>query len=641
MDDSLKFKYKIEIIDIFPTLEEITQNNIDKITLEIPLLKEEIILNDLLISKNKNLIAFNDEVKSLNFIISKNNNPFAGTNATLIKGSQWITFKYENPNNVNNNNNKNNRKNSLALSLIDCIKIKIFYSDFNSDSHNISINNNNNYKKHTQLFSDISLKKNNNNNTNSFKKNNNYLKSKKLTSISTSKKKNQHNNSYDENVNFNLLFNDNISNVPNSTQHLKKKQKKLNEKNFFNHSLIITKNEDLFGIETSINNINNNNNNNNNYINNTTSNNKRVKTPSKKNSKKNNTTLNNVNFNNNINNNNNNINNNNNNTNSKNYNSIIKNLDTNFKNINIKKQLHTPDEKKSSTNENILSTTSTYQSSDIEKKKHININNNNINNNNNNNNNNKISKLDFCENFFEKNFDENLFFDEEKNQFSMLKEDFFLLYTDEYTQNISNDLITFELELLIEKIFELIIAYHIQIKNLKDDHNKLNVLYKETFLQFYLLNKKLFKLQNLKEKNQIQKSNIKIVKNNFYKQKINVLDNQFNEFQIIKNILGKKINENKKFYLKEIIFKLINNNPNLISQNKSFINWFNKAKKNNNNKKVKIEIPTINIPNNINNNSNNYSSKSTTNRGVKNNLSFKNKNNINKTDKNLKKKKIK
>ena len=157
MDDSLKFKYKIEIIDIFPTLEEITQNNIDKITLEIPLLKEEIILNDLLISKNKNLIAFNDEVKSLNFIISKNNNPFAGTNATLIKGSQWITFKYENPNNVNNNNNKNNRKNSLALSLIDCIKIKIFYSDFNSDSHNISINNNNNnYKKHTQLFSDIS-----------------------------------------------------------------------------------------------------------------------------------------------------------------------------------------------------------------------------------------------------------------------------------------------------------------------------------------------------------------------------------------------------------------------------------------------------------------------------------------------------
>ena len=35
MDDSLKFKYKIEIMDIFPTLEEITKNNIDKITLEI------------------------------------------------------------------------------------------------------------------------------------------------------------------------------------------------------------------------------------------------------------------------------------------------------------------------------------------------------------------------------------------------------------------------------------------------------------------------------------------------------------------------------------------------------------------------------------------------------------------------------
>ena len=637
MDDSIKFKFKIEIIDIFPTLEEITQNNIDKMTLEIPILKEEIILNDLML-KNKNIITFNDEIKSLNFILSKNNNPFAGTNVTLTKGSQWITFKYENTNNVNNNNK--NKKNSLALSLIDCIKIKISYSDFNNDNHNNSINNNNNYKKHTQLFSDIHLKKNSNNinnnvinNATSFKKNNNYLKLKKLTSISTSKKKNQHNNSYDENVNFNLLFNDNISNVPNSSQHLKKKQKKLNEKNIFNHSLIITKNEDLFGIETSINNMNNN------YINNTTSNNKRVKTPSKKNSKKNNnSTLNNVTFNNNTNNNNNN-----NNTNSKNYNSIIKNLDNNFKNINIKKPINTTDEKKSAINENILSTTSTYQSSDIEKKKINNINNNN---------NNKIQTLDFCENFFEKNFNENLFFDEEKNQFLMLKEDFFLLYTDEYTQNISNDLITFELELLIEKIFELIIAYHIQIKNLKDDHNKLNLLYKETFLQFYLLNKKLFKLQNLKEKNQIQKSNIKIVKNNFYKQKINVLDNQFNEFQIIKNILGKKINENKKFFLKEIILKLINNNPNLISQNKNFINWFNKAKKNSNNynnsnnnnnnkKKVKIEIPTINIPNNINNNNNhNYSSKSTTNRGVQKNLSFKNKYNNNKTDKNFKKKKI-
>ena len=630
MDDSIKFKYKIEIIDIFPTIEEITQNNTDKMTLEIPILKEEIILNDLT-SKNKNIIYFNEEIKSLNFILSKNNNPFAGTNVTLTKGSQWITFKYENTNNVSNNNK--NKKNSLALSLIDCIKIKILFSDFNNDNHNNSINNNinNNYKKHTQLFSEIHLKKNSNNinnnvinNATSFKKNNNYLKLKKLTSISTSKKKNQHNNSYDENVNFSLLFNDNISNVPNSSQHLKKKQKKLNEKNIFNHSLIITKNEDLFGIETSINN------NNNNYINNTTSNNKRVKTPSKKNSKKNNnSTLNNVTFNNN------NITNNNN----KNYNSIIKNLDNNFKNINIKKPINTPDEKKSPINENILSTTSTYQSSDIEKKKINNINNSN---------NNKIQTFDFCENFFEKNFNENLFFDEEKNQFSMLKEDFFLLYTDEYTQNISNDLITFELELLIEKIFELIIAYHIQIKNLKEDHNKLNVLYKETFLQFYLLNKKLFKLQNLKEKNQIQKSNIKIVKNNFYKQKINVLDNQFNEFQIIKNILGKKINENKKFFLKEIILKLINNNPNLISHNKNFMNWFNKAKKNvnnnnsnnNNKKKVKIEIPTINIPNNINNNNHNYSSKSTTNRGVQKNLSFKNKYNNNKTDKNLKKKKI-
>ena len=602
MDDSIKFKYKIEIIDIFPTIEEITQNNNDKMTLEIPILKEEIVLNDLL-SKNNKIIYFNDEIKSLNFILSKNNNPFAGTNVTLVKGSQWITFKYESTN-INNNKNK---KNSLALSLIDCIKIKIFYSDSNNDNNSVN-NINNNYKKHTQLFSDVYLKKNSNNinnnainNANSFKKNNNYLKLKKLTSISTSKKKNQHNNSYDENVNFNLLFNENISNVPNSSQHLKKKQKKLNEKNIFNHSLIITKNEDLFGIETSINN---------NNINNTTSNNKRVKTPSKKNTKKNNnSTLNNVTFNNNTNNTNNN---------SKNYNSIIKNLDNNFKNINIKKNINTPDEKKS-TNENALSTTSTHQSSDIEKKK-INI----INN-----------KIDFCENFFEKNFNEN-FFDDEKNQFSMLKEDFFLLYTDEYTQNISNDLITFELELLIEKIFELIIAYHIQIKNLKDDHNKLNVLYKETFLQFYSLNKKLFKLQNLKEKNQIQKSNIKIVKNNFYKQKINVLDNQFNEFQIIKNILGKKINENKKFFLKEIILKIINNNTNLISQNKNFMNWFNKAKKNSK-KKVKIEIPTINIPNNINNNNN---SKSTTNRGVQKNLSFKNKYNNNKTDKNLKKKKV-
>jgi hypothetical protein len=45
-----------------------------------------------------------------------------------------------------------------------------------------------------------------------------------------------------------------------------------------------------------------------------------------------------------------------------------------------------------------------------------------------------------------------------------MKDDFILLYNDEYAKNIQDDLLQLEIELFIEKMTDLISCYHLQIE---------------------------------------------------------------------------------------------------------------------------------------------------------------------------------
>ena len=188
------------------------------------------------------------------------------------------------------------------------------------------------------------------------------------------------------------------------------------------------------------------------------------------------------------------------------------------------------------------------------------------------------------------------------DNFKQLKDDFFLLYTNDYIHNIQEDLIKLELELIIEKMFELIMSYHSQLR-LINNYNKYNKnIYDECKSEYYLLDKKYKKLLLLKEKTQ---QNLKIISNNFLKEKSLMLNINLNQFQIIKNILPQNIIY-KKEILKETIIKILENknNNSLINDNK-LKNWI----KINKVKKLKINIPKINIEsNNISRNNNSIKS---------------------------------
>ena len=69
--------------------------------------------------------------------------------------------------------------------------------------------------------------------------------------------------------------------------------------------------------------------------------------------------------------------------------------------------------------------------------------------------------------------------------FGQIKNDFNLLYTDEYITMIPDDLLKLELELLIEKMFEIVNCYHTQMSNEKIIYNKVNDLYKVHINFFY------------------------------------------------------------------------------------------------------------------------------------------------------------
>ena len=56
----------------------------------------------------------------------------------------------------------------------------------------------------------------------------------------------------------------------------------------------------------------------------------------------------------------------------------------------------------------------------------------------------------------------------ESDNYSKLKEDFILLYNDNYVKNIQEDLLKLEIELFVEKMTGLTSAYHYEINEKKN-----------------------------------------------------------------------------------------------------------------------------------------------------------------------------
>ena len=166
----------------------------------------------------------------------------------------------------------------------------------------------------------------------------------------------------------------------------------------------------------------------------------------------------------------------------------------------------------------------------------------------------------------------------EPDIFSKQLEDFQLLYSDEYIKSINNDYIKLEIELFIEKIIELTSLYNNQIEEKDFEYQILKNNYFKNISQFIEIQKLLDKLRIIRTQYNLKKHNLKEINMSHFSNSINNLITNKQEIKIFKtnfiNEVQNKINK-KKEMLKQIIKKLIekDKNKNILNKNERFQIW--------------------------------------------------------------------
>ena len=148
----------------------------------------------------------------------------------------------------------------------------------------------------------------------------------------------------------------------------------------------------------------------------------------------------------------------------------------------------------------------------------------------------------------------------EMDNFSKIKEDFNLLYNEEYIKKINEDLLKLEIELFIEKMSELFFAYHLQMDEKILENQIVSADYKRN-VKNYLLYKKLYnKFQFIKSQKQAKKFNFKEKNINLDKQNFANVNVNMNELNIFKLFFP---DDNKSKKLKIIISTILKKKENM------------------------------------------------------------------------------
>ena len=112
---------KILILEIFPPLNELTNNNSEIITISFQDKSNDndLIFNltDLFINQKELELSFSSKTSSIKIILNKNDSLYTSGQLPLKNGDQWTTLTYDNKKYQNNSN--------IASTLMDCLKLKI------------------------------------------------------------------------------------------------------------------------------------------------------------------------------------------------------------------------------------------------------------------------------------------------------------------------------------------------------------------------------------------------------------------------------------------------------------------------------------------------------------------------------------
>jgi hypothetical protein len=146
------------------------------------------------------------------------------------------------------------------------------------------------------------------------------------------------------------------------------------------------------------------------------------------------------------------------------------------------------------------------------------------------------------------------------SSFENNRNDFNIMYTDNYGLSVKNDMLSLEIKLLIEKILEMQKSYHKELDLILGVYNKNSKLMKLLVEKIKFLQKKIFLIKKLKEKEEI-KGNLYIFlekynhnnQNDIYK----INQNEFYLWNYILYEYNRKNNDYKKEKLKEVFKKII------------------------------------------------------------------------------------
>ena len=145
------------------------------------------------------------------------------------------------------------------------------------------------------------------------------------------------------------------------------------------------------------------------------------------------------------------------------------------------------------------------------------------------------------------------------------------MYNEEYINEINDDLLKFELELLIEKISELFSAYHL-VMDEKILENEILKTSNSENIAYYLDYKKLYnKLKFLKEQKDVKENKIK----NFNEQFKKNLDINGNEIDFFKQLIDVNSNGDKFKKLKKILNHVLSKKENRELLDEKFKGLFN------------------------------------------------------------------
>ena len=176
---------------------------------------------------------------------------------------------------------------------------------------------------------------------------------------------------------------------------------------------------------------------------------------------------------------------------------------------------------------------------------------------------------------------------DENDNYTRIKEDFILLYNDDYVNNIQDDLLKLEIELFIEKMTDLITCYHMQLEEKRMENELLQNEYNLSSAKFKEINKLIKKFEMIKIDYDIRNMKSIYNKKTIKKQdKIGLIVTK-TEIEIFKNIFPDNNNENKDKdknkinILKSIMMNILKKeeNRNILSNNENFNNWIDLCNK--------------------------------------------------------------